>query len=167
MKVKIGKFSLLVEIILGMRFTNIQENFTVKNDGYIDGLKEEVKFNGSNICQWYCLIIVSKYCNHISKVVYKKNRRHNKSHLCRSSQHQKRFIIQNHENQEQKQNKLNHWMKVHLLVCQLNLNKRITRNVLLNIKDSAIVCFLFSGDTSLSSAASQKILPSTISFLLF
>ena len=93
--------------------------------------------------------------------------RHNESHLCRFSQHQKRFIIQNHENQEYKQNKLNHWMKISLLVCQLNLNKRITTNILLNIKDSAMVCFLFSKDTSLSSAASQKILPSTVSFLLF
>ena len=50
MKVQIGKSSLLVEIILGMRFVNIQEKFTVKNDGYITGLKQEFKFNGSNNC---------------------------------------------------------------------------------------------------------------------
>lgn len=32
----------IVEILLGMRFTNIQENLTVTNDGCINEIKQEV-----------------------------------------------------------------------------------------------------------------------------
>lgn len=37
-----AKWDVKMEIILGMRFTNIQENLTVTNDGCINEIKQEV-----------------------------------------------------------------------------------------------------------------------------
>lgn len=37
-----AKWDVKMEILLGMRFTNIQENLTVTNDGCINEIKQEV-----------------------------------------------------------------------------------------------------------------------------